>query len=239
MNRPRIQKPGRLVYTTADSSTLDEWKQLDLKINQKRLEIQRLDKRADVPTKSGKQYYMCFGKKSYIKDAEHLEIVKSLNYTIYEQQKCSSNPIDIGLSIGNQVICVTFKYTTIKTFIIMKMCAKLPLDGKNFKYVICNDGVRITGKLPITRELASLSICDLKLDGSLDGYYKVVILEIAGKYYLSTEVHYSWREFNGFRDSFMYILELLKDARRNLVDKHACTLATDYLNRLKNPIPKR
>lgn len=85
MNRPRIQKPGRLVYTTADSSTLDEWKQLDLKINQKRLEIQRLDKRADVPTKSGKQYYMYFGKKSYIKDAEHLEIVKSLNYTIYEE----------------------------------------------------------------------------------------------------------------------------------------------------------
>lgn len=271
MSRPRIQKPGRLVYATADSSTLDEWKQLDLKINQKRLEIQRLDKRAGVPTKSGKQYYMCFGKKSYIKDAEHLKIVKSLNYTIYEeqiavqsklfksgaqhcllikcvvklniktmeiialaykikaksdfdksvlyaflnpawagnhvveielsitrndlldlfdkslvsdsykeahkkaylrhmseedynffydqlqviykpfsifvcfklimryytiyeQQKCSSNPIDIGLSIGNQVICVTFKYTTIKTFIIMKMCAKLPLDGKNLKF---------------------------------------------------------------------------------------------------------
>ena len=121
----------------------------------------------------------------------------------------------------------------------MKMCAKLPLDGKNFKYVICNDGVRITGKLPITSELASLSICDLKLDVSLDGCHKVVIREVLGKYYLFTEVHYLWREFKGFRDSFMDILELLKDARRNLVDKHACTLATDYLNRLKNPIPKR
>lgn len=28
----------------------------------------------------------------------------------------------------------------------MKMCAKLPLDGKNFKYVICNDGVVICVK---------------------------------------------------------------------------------------------
>ena len=80
----------------------------------------------------------------------------------------------------------------------MKMCAKLPLDGKNFNYVICNDGVRITGKLPITSELASLSICDLKLDVSLDGCHKVVISEVLGKYYLSTEVHYLWREFKGF-----------------------------------------
>ena len=92
----------------------------------------------------------------------------------------------------------------------MKMSVKLPLDGKNFKYVICNDGVTITGKLPITSELASLSICDLKLDVSLDGCHKVVILEVLGKYYLSTEVHYLWREFKGFRDSFMDILELLK-----------------------------
>ena len=119
----------------------------------------------------------------------------------------------------------------------MKMCAKLPLDGKNFKYVICNDGVVITGKLPITSELAILYICDLERDGSLDGYCKVVLLKVAGKYYLSTEVHYSWREFKGFGDSFMDILELLKDARRNLVDKYACTLATNYLNRLKNPKP--
>ena len=44
----------------------------------------------------------------------------------------------------------------------MKMCAKLPLDGKNFKYVVCNDGVIINGKLPITSELASLSICELR-----------------------------------------------------------------------------
>lgn len=117
----------------------------------------------------------------------------------------------------------------------MKMCAKLPLDGKNFNYVVCNDGVRITGKLPITSELASLSICDLKLDGSLDGYHKVVIRKVLGKYYLFTEVHYLWREFKGFRDSFMDILELLKDVRRNLVDKHADTLAANYLNRLKNP----
>jgi len=42
----------------------------------------------------------------------------------------------------------------------MKMFAKLPLDGKNFKYVIGNDGVRIIGKLPITSELDSLSICE-------------------------------------------------------------------------------
>lgn len=138
----------------------------------------------------------------------------------------------------------------------MKMIAKLPLDGKSFKYVISNDGVRITGKLPITSELASLSICDLKLDelarlsicdfkldgsldGSLDGCYKVVISEVVGKYYLSAEVNYSWREFKGFRYSFMEILELLKDVRRNLVDKHAGTLAANYLNRLKNPKPKR
>ena len=121
----------------------------------------------------------------------------------------------------------------------MKMCAKLPLDGKNFNYVICNDGVRITGKLPITSELASLSICDLKLDVSLDGCHKVVISEVLGKYYLSTEVHYLWREFKGFRDSFMDILELLKDVRRNLVDKYADTLAANYLNRLKNPKPTR
>ena len=47
----------------------------------------------------------------------------------------------------------------------MKMIAKLPLDGKNFKYVIGNDGVIITGKLPITSELASLSICDLDMCG--------------------------------------------------------------------------
>ncbi|HPQ79719.1 MAG TPA: hypothetical protein PLG47_04665 [Candidatus Dojkabacteria bacterium] len=47
----------------------------------------------------------------------------------------------------------------------MKMCAKLPLDGKNFKYVICNDGVVITGKLPITSELALLYICDLDMCG--------------------------------------------------------------------------
>lgn len=133
----------------------------------------------------------------------------------------------------------------------MKMCAKLPLDGKNFKYVICNDGVRITGKLPITSELASLSICDLKLDGSLDvsldvsldssldGCDEVLIIEVGGKYYLSTEVNYLWREFKGFDDSFMDILELLKDVRRNLVDKYAYTLATNYLNRLKNPKPTR
>ena len=121
----------------------------------------------------------------------------------------------------------------------MKMYAKLPLDGKNFKYVICNSGVIITGKLPITSELASLSICDLKLDGSLDGYYKVVIIEVGGKYYLSTEVNYLWGEFKGFRVSFMDILELLKDARRNLVDKYADTLAANYLNRLKNPKPTR
>lgn len=121
----------------------------------------------------------------------------------------------------------------------MKMCAKLPLDGKNFNYVICNDGVRITGKLPITSELASLSICDLKLDVSLDGCHKVVISEVLGKYYLSIEVHYLWREFKGFRDSFMDILELLKDVRRNLVDKYADTLAANYLNRLKNPKPTR
>lgn len=121
----------------------------------------------------------------------------------------------------------------------MKMCAKLPLDGKNFKYVICNDGVIITGKLPITSELASLSIWDLKLDGSLDGYDKVFIFEVAGKYYLFTEVNYSWGEFKGFRVSFMDILELLKDVRRNLVDKYADTLATNYLIRLKNPKPKR
>lgn len=121
----------------------------------------------------------------------------------------------------------------------MKMVAKLPLDGKNFKYVIGNDGVRITGKLPITSELARLYICDLERDGSLDGCYKVVILEVAGKYYLSTEVKYLWREFKGFEDSFMDILELLKDARRNLVDKYADTLAANYLNRLKNPKPTR
>ena len=121
----------------------------------------------------------------------------------------------------------------------MKMCAKLPLDGKNFKYVICNDGVVITGKLPITSELVSLAIGDLKLDGSLDGYYKVFILEVAGKYYLSTEVNYSWGEFKGFENSFMDILKLLKDVRRNLVDKYAYTLAAYYLDRLKNPNPKR
>lgn len=119
----------------------------------------------------------------------------------------------------------------------MKMFAKLPLDGKNFKYVICNDGVRITGKLPITSELASLSIYELKLDVSLDGCYKVVILEVAGKYYLSTEVNYLWGEFKGFRYSFMDILKLLKDVRRNLVDKYADTLAANYLNRLKNSKP--
>ena len=121
----------------------------------------------------------------------------------------------------------------------MKMFAKLPLDGKNFKYVIGDKGVSITGRLPITSELASLSICDLKLDGSLDvsldGCHKVVILEVLGKYYLSTEVHYLWREFKGFSYSFMDILELLKDVRRNLVNKYADTLATNYLNRLKNP----
>lgn len=121
----------------------------------------------------------------------------------------------------------------------MKMFAKLPLDGKNFKYVIGNDGVRITGKLPITSELASLSICELKLDVSLDGCYKVVILEVVGKYYLSTEVNYLWGEFKGFRHSFMDILELLKDVRRNLVDKYADTLAANYLNRLKNSKPTR
>lgn len=121
----------------------------------------------------------------------------------------------------------------------MKMFAKLPLDGKNFKYVIVNEGVIITGKLPITSELASLSLCDMNIDGSLDGYYNVFILEVAGKYYLSTEVNYSWREFKGFRVSFMDILELLKDARRDLVDKYADTLATSYLKRLKNPKPKR
>ena len=121
----------------------------------------------------------------------------------------------------------------------MKMVAKLPLDGKNFKYVIGDKGVSITGRLPITSELASLSICDLKLDVSLDGCHKVVILEILGKYYLSTEVNYLWREFKGFRDSTMDILELLKDVRRNLVNKYADTLATNYLNRLKNPNPKR
>ena len=121
----------------------------------------------------------------------------------------------------------------------MKMCAKLPLDGKNFTYVICNDGVRITGKLPITSELVSLAICDLKPDVSLDGCHKVAIIEILGKYYLSTEVHYLWREFKGFRDSFMDILELLKDVRRNLVDEYADTLAANYLNRLKNPKPTR
>ena len=119
----------------------------------------------------------------------------------------------------------------------MKMCAKLPLDGKNFKYVICNDGVIITGKLPITSELASLAIGDLKLDGSLDGYHKVFIFEVVGKYYLFTEVKYSWGEFKGFGSSFIDILELLKDVRRNLVDKYADTLATNYLNRLKNPKP--
>lgn len=121
----------------------------------------------------------------------------------------------------------------------MKMCAKLPLDGKNFKYVICNDGVVITGKLPITSELASLSIWDLKLDGSLDGYDKVFLFEVAGKYYLFTEVKYLWGEFKGFRVSFMDILELLKDVRGNLVDKYDSILATNYLNRLKNPKPKR
>lgn len=125
----------------------------------------------------------------------------------------------------------------------MKMCAKLPLDGKNFKYVICNDGVVITGKLPITSELVSLAIGDLNLDGSLDvsldSCYKVAILEVAGKYYLSTEVNYSWGEFKGFENSFMDILKLLKDVRRNLVDKYAYTLAAYYLDRLKNPNPKR
>lgn len=123
----------------------------------------------------------------------------------------------------------------------MKMYAKLPLDGKNFKYVISNDGVRITGKLPITSELVSLAICDLKLDVSLDGCYEdeVVILEVAGKYYLSTEVNYLWREFKGFRESFMDILEFLKAVRRDLVDKYADTLAANYLNRLKNPKPTR
>ena len=139
----------------------------------------------------------------------------------------------------------------------MKMFAELPLDGKNFKYVISNDGVSITGKLRITSELASLSMCDLKLDISRDGYitseiaslsicdsklvvsldgcYKVVILKVGGKYYLSTEVHYLWGEFKGFRDSFKDILELLKDVRRNLVDKYDDILAANYLNRLKNP----
>lgn len=121
----------------------------------------------------------------------------------------------------------------------MKMYAKLPLDGKNFKYVISDDGVRITGKLPITSELVSLSLCDLKPDVSLDGCYKVAIIEVRGKYYLSTEVNYLWGEFKGFRDSFMDILELLKDVRRNLVDKYADTLAANYLNRLKNPKPTR
>ena len=120
----------------------------------------------------------------------------------------------------------------------MKMCAKLPLDGKNFKYVIVNEGVVINGKLPITSELASLSLCDMNIDGSLDGYYNVFILEVAGKYYLSTEVNYSWGEFKGFGNSFIDILELLKDVRRNLVDKYADTLATSYLKRLKNPKPK-
>ncbi len=121
----------------------------------------------------------------------------------------------------------------------MKMYAKLPFDGKNFKYVISDDGVRITGKLPITSELAILSICDLNPDAPLDGCYKVAIIGVAGKYYLSTEVNYLWGEFKGFRDSFMDILELLKDVRRNLVDKHADTLAANYLNRLKNPKPTR
>ena len=121
----------------------------------------------------------------------------------------------------------------------MKMYAKLPLDGKNFKYVICNDGVIITGKLPITSELASLFLCDLELDVLFDDGYKVVIIEVGGKYYLSTEVNYLWREFKGFRDSFMDILELLKDVRRSLVDRYADTLAANYLNRLKNPKPTR
>lgn len=121
----------------------------------------------------------------------------------------------------------------------MKMFAKLPLDGKNFKYVIVNEGVRITGKLPITSELAGLAICELKLNGSLDGYDKVVLHEVAGKYYLSTEVNYSWGEFKGFRVSFLDILILLKAVRRNLVDKYADTLAANYLNRLKNPKPTR
>ena len=125
----------------------------------------------------------------------------------------------------------------------MKMIAKLPLDGKNFKYVICNDGVRITGKLPITSELASLFICDLKLDlrvdGSHYGHYEVFLHEVAGKYYLSTEVNYLWGEFKGFRYSFYNILEFLKAVRRDLVDKYADTLAANYLNRLKNPKPTR
>lgn len=119
----------------------------------------------------------------------------------------------------------------------MKMIAKLPLDGKSFKYVISNDGVRITGTLPITSELASLYICDLERDDLLDGCHEVVIIEVVGKYYLSTEVNYLWRDFKGFRHSFMEILKLLKDARRNLVDKYADTLAANYLNRLKNPKP--
>ena len=121
----------------------------------------------------------------------------------------------------------------------MKISAKLPLDGKNFKYEICEDGVRITGKLPITSELVSVCMCDLKPDVSPDDCYKVAIIEIAGKYYLSTEVHYLWREFKGFIESFRDILELLKDVRRNLVDKYAGTLAANYLNRLKNPKPTR
>ena len=119
----------------------------------------------------------------------------------------------------------------------MKMLVTLPLDGKNFKYVISDSGVSITGKLPITSELASLSLCDLKLDGSLDGCYKVVIIEVGGKYYLSTEVNYLWREFKGFRYSFLAILERLKYVRRNLVDKYADTLAANYLNSLKNSKP--
>ena len=121
----------------------------------------------------------------------------------------------------------------------MKMYAKLSFNGNNFKYLISNSGVSITGKLLITSELASLSLCDLKLDASLDDCHKVVILEVGGKYYLSTEVNYLWRDFKGFRDSFMDILKLLKDVRRNLVDKYADTLAASYLNRLKNPKPTR
>lgn len=121
----------------------------------------------------------------------------------------------------------------------MKMLAKLPLDGKNFKYVISDSGVSITGKLPITSELASLSLCDLQLDGSLYGCYKGVIIKVGGKYYLSTEVNYLWGEFKGFSYSFMDILEFLKYLRRNLVDKYADTLAANYLNRLKNPKPTR
>ena len=121
----------------------------------------------------------------------------------------------------------------------MKMYAKLPFDGKNFKYVILESGVVITGKLPITSELASLSLCDLKPDGSLDGCYNVGIVEVLGKYYLSIEVNYLWGEFKGFSYSFMGILELLKYVRRNLVDKYADTLAANYLDRLKNPKPTR